>query len=126
MVDQEEEEPLGASPEDEEMEEILGNAAQEEEVPNDAAQEEKVSGDAVQDDGNPPNGMPGQFPTEKEQHFGKDYMAMKMQALQKIKSLVREKVTIKTRNNGAMTWTVIASHGPSDVIPKKEHDEYGP
>jgi hypothetical protein len=65
VVDQEEEEPLGASPEDEEMEEILGNAAQEEEVPNDAAQEEKVSGDAVQDDGNPPNGMPGQLPTEK-------------------------------------------------------------
>jgi hypothetical protein len=97
------------------MEIALGNAAQEEEV----------SGDAVQDDGNPPNGMPGQFPTEKEQHFGKDYMAMKMQALQKIKSLVKEKVTIKTRNNGAMTWTVIASHGPSDVIPKKEHDEYG-
>jgi len=64
VVDQEEEEPLGASPEDEEMEEILGNAAQEEEVPNDAAQE-KVSGDAVQDDGNPPNGMPGQLPTEK-------------------------------------------------------------
>jgi hypothetical protein len=56
VVDQEEEEPLGASPADEEMEEVLGDAAQEEEVPNDAAQEEEVSGDAVQDDGDPPNG----------------------------------------------------------------------
>jgi len=125
VVDQEEEEPLGASPEDEEMEEVLGDTAQEEEVPKDAAQEEEVSGDAVQDDGDPPNGMPGQLPTEKEQQLGKDYTAIKMQALQKIKSLAGEKVTIKTRNNGSMTWTVIASHDPPDVIPEKEHNEYG-
>jgi hypothetical protein len=90
VVDQEEEEPLGASTEDEEMEEVLG----------DAVQEEEVSGDAVQDDGDPPNGMPGQLPTEKEQQLGKDYTAIKMQALQKIKSLVGEKVTIKPGTMG--------------------------
>ncbi len=36
-----------------------------------------------------------------------------------------EKVTVKTQNNGAMTWTVIASHDPSNVILEKEHNEYG-
>ncbi len=76
MVDQKEEEPLGASPDDEEMEELLG--------------------DAAQDDGDPPNGMPCQLPTEKEQPLAKDYMAVKIQASEKIKSLVGEKVTIKT------------------------------
>ncbi len=105
VIDHEEEEPLGASPDEEEMEEVLGDAAQE--------------------DGDPPNGMPGQLPTEKEQPLAKDYMAIKKQALDKIKSLVGEKVTIKTRNNGAMTWTVIASHDPCDVIPENEHNEYG-
>ena len=105
VIDQEEEEPLGASPDDEEMEEELGDVAQE--------------------DGDPPNGMPGQLPTENEQPSAKDYTAIKKQALEKIQSLVGEKVTIKTRNNGAMTWTVIASHDPSDVIPEKEHNEYG-
>ncbi len=64
VVDQEEEEPLGASPDDEEMEEVLGKAAQ--------------------DDGDPPNGMPGQLPTEKEQPLAEDYVAIKMQALEKI------------------------------------------
>jgi hypothetical protein len=43
--------------------------------------------------------------------------------LEKIRSLVGEKVTIKTQNNGAMTWIIIASHDPSDVIPEKE--QYG-
>jgi hypothetical protein len=105
VVDQEEEEPLGASPDDEEMEEVLA--------------------EATQDDGDPPNGMPGQLPTEKEQPLAKDYTAIKMQALEIITSLVGEKVTIKTRNNGAMTWTVIASHDPPDVIPEKEHNQYG-
>ena len=74
VVDQEEKDEPGGSTEDEEMEEVLG----------DAAQEEEVSGNAVQDDGDPPNGMPGHLPTEKEQHLGKDYTAIKMQALQKI------------------------------------------
>jgi len=46
VVDQEEKEPPGASPDDEEMEEVLG--------------------DAAQDDGDPPNGMPGPLPSEKE------------------------------------------------------------
>jgi hypothetical protein len=86
---------------------------------------EEALAEATQDDGDPPNGMPGQLPTEKEQPLAKDCMAIKMQALEKIKSLVGEKVTIKTRNNGAMTWTVIASHDPPDVILEKEHNEYG-
>ncbi len=51
MVDQEEEETLGASPDDKEMEEVLA--------------------EATQDDGYPPNGMPGQLPTKKGAAFGK-------------------------------------------------------
>jgi hypothetical protein len=57
--------------------------------------------------------------------LAKDYTAIKMQALEKIKFLVGEKVTIKTQNNGAMTWTIIASHDPPNVIPEKEHKKYG-
>jgi hypothetical protein len=79
VVDQEEKDEPEGSTEDEEMEEVLG----------DAAQEEEVSGDAVQDDGDPPNGMPGHLPTEKEQHLGEDYTAIKMQALQINLSLER-------------------------------------
>jgi hypothetical protein len=51
VVDQEEEETLGASPDDKEMEEVLA--------------------EATQDDGYPPNGMPGQLPTKKGAAFGK-------------------------------------------------------
>jgi hypothetical protein len=40
--------------------------------------------------------------------------------LEKIQALVGEKVTIKTRNNGTMEWTVISSNNPEDVIPEKE------
>ena len=70
--------------------------------------------------------MPGQLPTEREQPSAKDYVAIKKQALEKIKSLVGETVTVRTRNNGAMTWTVIASHDPPDVFPEKEHGiKYG-
>jgi hypothetical protein len=57
---------------------------------------EEVLGEAAQDDGGPPNGMPGQLPTEKEQPLAKDNMAIKMQTLEKIKSHVGEKVTMKT------------------------------
>jgi hypothetical protein len=63
VIDQEEEEPLGASPNEEEIEEELGDVAQK--------------------DGGPPNGMPGQLPTEKEQPLANNYMAIKKQALEK-------------------------------------------
>jgi hypothetical protein len=64
VIDQEDEEPLGAFPDDEEMEEELGDVAQE--------------------DGDLPNGMPRQLPTEKEQPLAKDYTAIKKLALDKI------------------------------------------
>jgi hypothetical protein len=116
VVDQEDEEVLPTSPKDEEMEAELEDA--------------EIEGDnppnATADSDEPPNGMPGQLPTEKEQPLAKDYAAIKKQALEKIKSLVGETVTVRTRNNGAMTWTVIASHDPPDVIPEKEHGvKYG-
>jgi hypothetical protein len=34
-------------------------------------------------------------------------------------------VVIRTRNNGSMTWKVIASHEPPDDIPEKDHRAYG-
>jgi hypothetical protein len=75
---------------------------------------------ATTEDGEPPNGMPGQLPTESDQPLAMDYKAIKKQALEKIQALVGEKVTIKTQNNGTMEWTVISSHDPEDVIPEKE------
>jgi hypothetical protein len=83
---------------------------------------EEVLGDAAQEDGDSPNGMPGKLTTEKE---GKGLHGTLKAGIRKIKYLVVEKVTIKTQNNGAMTWTAISSHDPSHVIPEKEHNEYG-
>jgi len=99
VADQEDEEPLAASPEDEEMEAALEDAdGMDDNPPN-----------ATTEDAEPPNGMPGQLPTESDQPLGKDYAAIKKQALEKIQALVGEKVTIKTRNNGTMEWTVVSS-----------------
>jgi len=110
VADQEDEEPLAASPEDEEMEAALEDAdGMDDNPPN-----------ATTEDAEPPNGMPGQIPTESDQPLGKDYAAIKKQALEKIQALVGEKVTIKTRNNGTMEWTVVSSNDPEDVIPEKE------
>jgi hypothetical protein len=101
IIDQEEDEPLtGENPDSEDEEE--GN---------------NLDGD------DPPPGMPGQIPTDKE--IPKDYTAIKRQALEKISKLVGEEVIIKTRNNGSMTWKVIGSHEPPDVIPEMEHRDYG-
>jgi hypothetical protein len=82
---------------------------------------------ATAEGGEPPKGMPGQLPTKREQPLAKDYVARKKkQALEKIKSLLRETVTVRTRNNGAITWMVIASRDPPDAIPEREHGvKYG-
>jgi hypothetical protein len=85
---------------------------------------EEVLGNATKVDGNPPNGVPGQLPAEKEQPLGKRLHGNKNISIGK-KSLVGEKVTIKTRNNGAMTWTVITSHDPPNVIQEKEQNNMG-
>jgi hypothetical protein len=50
--------------------------------------------------------------------LSKDYHAIKKAAVEKIQQLVGEEVVMKTRNNGSMTWKVIASHEPPDVIPE--------
>jgi hypothetical protein len=52
----------------------------------------------------------------------KDYASIKQNAINKIDSMVGQTVTVSTRNNGSMTWTVIKSHQPEDVIPEKEVD----
>jgi hypothetical protein len=62
--------------------------------------------------------MLGQLPTEAEAPLSKDYHAIKKAAVEKIQQLVGEEVVMKTRNNGSMTWKVIASHEPPDVIPE--------
>jgi hypothetical protein len=101
IIDQEEDEPLaGMNPDSEDDEE--GN---------------NLDGD------DPQPGVPGQIPTDKE--IPKDYTAIKRQALEKISKLFGEEVIIKMQNNGSMTWKVIGSHEPSDVIPEMEHHDYG-
>ncbi len=112
LMDQEEEEPLAAeSPDD-----------------DDDDSSESIGGDNEPPSGgdDPPNGMPGQLPTEGEAEVrtSKDYHAIKQLALEKISSLVGEDVVIRTRNNRSMTWKVIASHEPPDVIPEKDHRAY--
>ncbi len=116
VADQEDEEPLAILLDEEEVEAALDDGECEGGNPQNATTE----------GGEPPNGMPGQLPTEKEQPSAKDYTAIKKQALEKIKSLVGGTVMMRTRNNGAMTWMVIASHDPPDVIPEKVHGiKYG-
>jgi hypothetical protein len=70
--------------------------------------------------------MPGQLPTEGEAGvpISKDYHAIKQLALKKISRLVGEEVVMRARNNGLMTWKVIASHESPDVIPEKHHREW--
>jgi hypothetical protein len=67
VADQEDEDALPVSAEDEEMEAELEDA-------------ECEGGDplnATAEGGEPPNGMPGQLPTKKEQPLAKDYAAIK-------------------------------------------------
>jgi hypothetical protein len=112
VADQEDEEPFAASPEDEDMEATLEDTDGMDDNPPNATTEDRE----------PPNGVPGQLPTESDQPLAKDYAVIKKQTLEKIQALVGEKVTIKTRNNGTMEWTVISSNDPEDVIPEKEDD----
>jgi hypothetical protein len=72
----------------------------------------------------PPNGMPGKLPTEAEAPLSKDYHAIRKAAVDKIQQLVGEEVVMKTCNNASMTWKVIASHEPPDVIPEKVNLAY--
>jgi hypothetical protein len=107
VIDHEEEEALPPPPEHEEMEAEADNNEQ----PNEEIDE-------------PPNGMPGQLPTEREQPLASDYATIKQQALEKVRSLVGEKVIVKQRNL-VMTWTVISCNDPPDVIPEQEYAMYG-
>jgi hypothetical protein len=112
VADQNEEEPLGVSPDEEEIEA--------------KAEEPDMEGDNTGNTDEPPNGMPGQLPTEQEeQPTIKDYATIKRQALEKSKSLVGQQVTVATRNNGSMTWTVIETHEPKGVILEVEDTSYG-
>lgn len=43
----------------------------------------------------PPNGIPGQLPTEHDQPIGKDYLSIKKAALEKISALVGSEVNAK-------------------------------
>lgn len=111
VADQDEEEALGVSPDEEEIE-------------AEAEEADMEGGNKNSDE--PPNGMPGQLPTEQEeQPTIKDYATIKRQALEKVKSLAGQQVTVATRNNGSMTWTVIESHEPKGVILEVEDTSYG-
>jgi hypothetical protein len=57
--------------------------------------------------------------------LSKDYHAIKKVAVEKIQQLVGEEVVMKSRNNGWITWKVIACHKPSDVILEKDSLPFG-
>ena len=93
---QDEEEPLDVE-EDE-------DAIEEEE------EEEEENGDGLT------LGVPGQFPTEKEQT--KDYTAIKKPAKDKIAAMVGQEVTVSSKSSGAVTWKVITSLDPPVIYQK--------
>jgi len=107
----------------EENDDVLGD--QEE-----AELEEEMEDDIIDDCNNDspgdeevPNGMPGQLPSEDQQP--KDYAAIKQQAKEKIAAMVGHEITVSTRSNAAITWKVIASNDPTEIIPEKESIQYG-
>jgi transposase InsO family protein len=52
---------------------------------------------------------------KKEQPSIKDYVKIKQRILEKVKSLTRQQVAVRKRNNRAMTWRVFVSHDPEGV-----------
>jgi hypothetical protein len=96
----------------------------------DAELEEELEDDIIDDCNNDspgdeevPDGMPGQLPSEDQQP--KDYATIKQQAKEKIAAMVGHEITVSTRSNGAITWKVIASNDPTEIIPEKESIQYG-
>jgi hypothetical protein len=51
-----------------------------------------------------------------------NYASMKRRTQEKIASMIGTEVIIKASNNHAMTWTVVANHGPdcADILGEKE------
>jgi hypothetical protein len=94
IVVQDEEEALTAAPE-------VGKAEVAAELKGEEVVEEVV--EAADDP--QPSRMIGQLPTEQEAALasGKDHASIKNQARDKVKSLLRHEVVVKTKKNGSMT-----------------------
>ena len=73
-----------------------------------------------------PNGrMPGQLPTEASSVV-KDYHSIKRAAKEKIAALVGTEVTVTSRKNGCLRWTVVDCHSPPvDELRSKASSSYG-
>ena len=107
-VDQDEEEDL---PLPDEANDLLVTA----EDGEDLAPTEVIT---TQDDnaGPPPEGMIGQLPSGDS--LPKDYVAVKRAAMEKIAALKGHEVTVTSKSMGSVTWKVVESVEPDDVIPE--------
>jgi hypothetical protein len=110
-ADQEEEEELAVEAE-------KGNKEEQESEDADAIVEEGETQEAV------PDGMPGQL--SAGDNLPKDYAAVKKGAKDKIAAMVGKEETITSRSMGSITWKVVASNEPVDLIPEKDSSvKYG-
>jgi hypothetical protein len=73
-----------------------------------------------------PNGrMPGQLPTETDASQ-KDYHSIKKAMKDKLAALVGTEVSVVTKKNGTMKWTVVEGHSPpNEKISSKVGNFYG-
>ena len=73
-----------------------------------------------------PNGrMPGQLPKAADA-VQKDYHSIKKAAKEKIAALVGTEISVVTKKNGTMKWTVVESHTPpEEKLITKAGDFYG-
>ena len=104
-ADQEEEEELAVEADE-------GNEEEQESEDADAPVEEGETQEAV------PDGMPGQLPAGD--NLPKDYAAVKKAAKDKIAAMVGKEVTVTSRSMGSISWKVVASVDPVDLIPEKD------
>ncbi len=89
----------------------------------DGNEEEKESedSDAVENEQaqeNAPVGMPGQLPAGD--NLPKDYASVKKAAKDKIAAMVGQEITVVSKSMGSITWKVVASVDPVDVIPESD------
>ncbi len=103
-ADQEEEEELA-------VEADKGNGEEQESEDADAPVEEGETQGAV------PDGMPGQLPAGD--NLPKDYAAIKKATKDKIAAMVGKEVTVTSRSMGSISWKVVASVDPVNLISKK-------
>jgi hypothetical protein len=64
--------------------------------------------------------MPGQLPAGD--NLPKDYAAIKKAVKDKIAAMEGKEVTVTSRSMGCITWKVVASVDPIDLIPEKDSD----